>query len=150
MLFSNSLSGLKYRAAHGVLCMCASLSPDCSVSWTVIPFRQTCIRCCQEQRSDSTNKQHLAPQAPVSTSCVALPEALLLMSAGGVVQSVQKVPGYLHEVSRRRGGAGPYAGHKASEEPVHRSKWKSGNFCLNKQFLPSCLSFFGYFYLPPH
>lgn len=45
VLFSNSLSGLKYRAPNGVLCMCASLNPDCSVSRTVFPFRRTCIHC---------------------------------------------------------------------------------------------------------
>lgn len=49
-----------------------------------------------------------------SMSCVALPEGLLLASAGGVVQSVQEIPSYLHEVSGRRGGTGPYTGHKAS------------------------------------
>lgn len=49
-----------------------------------------------------------------SMSWAALPEGPLLASAGGVVQSVQEVPGYLHEVSGRRGGTGPYTGHKAS------------------------------------
>lgn len=33
---------------------------------------------------------------------------------GGVVQSVQKVSGHLHEVGRRRGGAGPHPGHQTS------------------------------------
>lgn len=38
---------------------------------------------------------------------------------GGVVQSLQEVSGHLHEVSRRRGGAGSHTGHQTSQKPVH-------------------------------
>lgn len=63
----------------------------------------------------SPRYKHDTPQGPVfQQDLPALSEGLLSMSAGGLVQPVQKVSGYLHEVSGRRRGAGPHTGHQTS------------------------------------